>query len=102
MDWNRMSDTAVIAEFGERIKKYRLRKNLTQYELSELAGISIFSVAQVERGKPVSFALIISILRALILLDNLEMVIPEMKISPVELLKMKGETRKRGSGLKKK
>ncbi|MEA4841147.1 MAG: helix-turn-helix transcriptional regulator [Bacteroidales bacterium] len=95
MDWYGMSDAALIAELGKRIKSYRLRKKFTQQEIADRAGVSVFTVAQVEKGSAVSFATIIAILRVLRLIENLEMLLPEIKISPIEMLKLKGKTPKR-------
>jgi len=74
-----------------RVKAYRLKKRFSQQELAERAGISVFTVAQIEHGKPVSIAMIIPVLRVLRLLDNLETLLPEIGISPVEILKFKGK-----------
>ena len=77
------------------MKDYRIRCKLTQRELADTAGISAFSVTQIERGKAVTLTVFLSVLRVLRLLDNFELFIPELGISPVELLKMKGKTPKR-------
>ena len=95
MDWIGMSDTAIIEELGRRIKEYRLRKRYTQQELADRAGISLFSISKIEKGQPVSISLIITVLRALKILDNLEMFLPEIGVSPIELMKLKGKTPKR-------
>lgn len=101
MDWNSISDVAIIAEIGKRIKGNRLRKNLTQTDLATRAGVNALTIAKVEQGKPMSFLSLIAIMRALRLLGNLELLIPEVQISPIEMLKLKGETRKRASKPKK-
>ena len=95
MNWSSLSNSAIIEEVGRRLKESRLRKKLTQQEVAEQAGISIFSVAQVERGKAVTLNVFLSIVRVLRLLDNLELLIPEVGISPMALLKLKGKTPKR-------
>ncbi|GHT33497.1 hypothetical protein AGMMS49574_19310 [Bacteroidia bacterium] len=95
MDWNSMSDTAIVQEIGKRIKEYRLKRKLTQQALAERAGISIFTVSQIEKGNPVSISMLLPVLRVLRLLDNLEMLLPEIGISPIEILKLKGKTPKR-------
>lgn len=95
MDWNEMSDTAIIKEVGRRIKEYRLKKRFSQQNIAERAGISMFTVAQIEKGNPVSIAMLIPVLRVLRLLDNLELLLPEIPLSPVEILKLKGKTPKR-------
>ena len=91
MDWNGLSNTAIIQEMGKRLKGYRLKKKFTQQELAEKAGISIFTVAQIEHGKPVSIVMLLPVLRVLRLLDNLELFLPEIGISPVEILKFKAK-----------
>ena len=101
MDWNSMSGVAIIAEIGKRIKDNRLRKNLTQTDLATRAGVNALTIAKVEQGKPLSLVTLIAILRALRLLDNIESLVPEAQISPIEMLKFKGETRKRASKPKK-
>ena len=91
MNWNEISNAAIVETIGKRLKEYRLKKRYTQKELSERAGISLFTVAQIEHGKPVSIAMLVPVLRVLRLLDNLEMLLPEATISPVEVLKLKGK-----------
>ena len=95
MVWNDLSNAAILAETGKRLKEYRLRSRLTQQQLAEQAGISIFTVAQIEKGKSVSFDLLLTVLRVLRLLDNMELLLPASGISPIELLKLKGKTPKR-------
>ena len=95
MDWNGLSNSAIVQEMGKRLKEYRLKKKYTQQELAEQAGISIFSVAQIERGSPVSISILLPVLRVLRLLENLELLLPEIGLSPVELLKLRGKTPQR-------
>ena len=95
MNWNSLSNSAIIEEVGKRLKDYRIRRKLTQQEVAEQAGISIFSVAQIERGKVVTMSIFLSVIRVLRLLENFELFIPEIGISPIELLKLKGKTPKR-------
>ena len=91
MDWNILSNVAIVQEIGKRVKAYRLKKKFSQQELADRAGISIFTIAQIEHGKPVSIAMLVPVLRVLWLLDNLETLLPEIGISPVEMLKLKGK-----------
>ena len=95
MDWYSMSDPAVMAEMGKRLKAYRLRKNYTQSELAVKTGISVVSVQNLEKGRSVSLSTFILVLRMLKILENLENLIPEPPVSPVELLKLRGKTRMR-------
>lgn len=95
MDANGLSNATIVGVIGKRIKAYRLQKKFTQQQLAENAGISVFSVAQIERGKPVSISVLIPVLRVLRLLDNLDLLLPEIGISPIELMRMKGQTPQR-------
>jgi Predicted transcriptional regulators len=95
MDWISMSDTAVIEEIGRRIKEHRIRKRFTQQNLAIRAGISAFSISKIEKGQPVSISIMIPVLRVLRMLDNLELLLPEIGISPIEALKLKGKTPRR-------
>ena len=73
MKWNSLSNVAIIQEIGKRVKEIRLDKNPTQQELAKMSGISLFTVAQIERGKPVSLAMLVPVMRELRLIDNLEL-----------------------------
>ena len=66
-----------------------------------MSGISLFTVAQIERGKPVSLAMLVPVMRELRLIDNLELLLPQREISPIELLKAKGKVPKRASRIGK-
>lgn len=90
MDWNSLSNTEIISEMGSRLKDFRLQKKLTQQQLAERAGVSLFTVAQIERGKSVSVSMLIAVMRVLRLLDNLELLLPRQEVSPIELLKLQG------------
>lgn len=93
--WNEMSNPAILERIGYRIKEMRVRQNITQEELANASGVSTLTVANIEKGKSVSLLLFISILRSLGLLENLEQLIPEIKISPIVLKKLQGKKRYR-------
>lgn len=87
MDWYGMTDIAIVAEIGKRLKDTRVKKRFTQAEVAERAGVSIFTISQIETGKNTSLASLIAVMRVLKLLENIETLIPEQVISPVSLLK---------------
>ena len=95
MDWNSLSNANVIQEIGARIKKQRINKKMTQQQLAEKAGVSLFTIAQIEKGKSVSLNMWVAVLRVLRLLDNLDLLLPESKISPVALMKQQQKVIKR-------
>jgi len=48
-------------------------------------------VAKIEKGLPVSISVLVPVLRMLKIVDNLEMLLPEIGVSPIEVLKLKGK-----------
>ena len=93
--WTEMSDPAILNKLGARIKDTRIRKRITQAELAIAAGVSPLTVANIEKGKSVTILMFLGVLRVLGLLENLENLIPEAKISPLQLKKMQGKKRYR-------
>jgi len=91
MDWNILSNKAIVQEIGKRIKAYRIEKRYTQQDLAIRAGVSLFTLAKIEQGKPVSISMLLAVLRVLRLLDNLEMLLPEIGISPIKMLELQGK-----------
>lgn len=89
--WTEFSDTAILKNLGARIKAYRIARGMKQQELAEESGIGLNTVVKIEGGQSVSFALFISVLRTLGLLENLDCLIPEQKPSPLQLMKMQGK-----------
>ena len=97
MDFYTLSDKAIQKELGRRIKTLRLRKNITQKELSEATTLSLNSIKSIETGSS-KLSTLIAVLRELEALDHLDKFIPEISVSPMQLAKMQGRRRKRASG----
>ena len=93
-----LTDDAVLAEFGERIARTRLERNLTQRALAEEAGVARKVVHAMEAGQEFKVRSLIRVLRALGLLEGLDRLVPEPAESPIELLRLHGKQRKRASG----
>lgn len=92
-----ISDDATLKELGSRIARYRLNRNLTQDALAREAGVSKRTVHRIEHGRSTQASNLIRVLRALRLLQNLEALIPEPAISPIQQVKMRGKMRRRAS-----
>ena len=88
--WNEMTTPSILREMGARLKEYRLRKGLMQSELAESAGVGVGTIAKMERGGAVSVQILLSVLRSLGLLENLEQFLPEPPVSPLLLRKLQG------------
>jgi putative transcriptional regulator len=97
MEFYAMTDKAICAEIGARIKALRLRRNLTQQQLAEAAAVSLNVVKALEAGKG-KLSSLVAVLRELEALDGLEQFIPEPEISPIQLAKQQGKKRRRASG----
>ncbi|HHU26665.1 MAG TPA: helix-turn-helix transcriptional regulator [Bacteroidales bacterium] len=103
MDWYIFTDKGLIAKIGEKLRQIRLEQNITQKELAERAGVSLSSVASVEKGNSVSLSTLIAILRALHALHLLDAFFHEPEISPIAYAQMMDgkKMRQRASGSKK-
>lgn len=94
---NEFSDDAVLKELGNRIAQHRLNRNQTQSYLAEEAGVSKRTLHRVEHGESTHMTNLIRILRALDLLENIEILVPDTGISPIQQVKMSGKKRRRAS-----
>lgn len=92
-----ISDDVTLREIGNRVAQYRLNRNMTQDALANEAGVSKRTIIRVEQGHSTQTSNLIRILRSLKLLGNLEALIPEPAISPIQQVKMQGKKRKRAS-----
>ena len=92
-----MSDRAILREIGRRLKRKRLDRNVSQQKLAELAGLNRTTVSEIEQGNPFAMLTFIQILRALDALEELDSLLPDPGISPLQLARMKGTLRSRAS-----
>ncbi len=91
------SEKAVLKELGGRLSRYRLNRNQTQESLAEEAGVSPRTLKRIEKGQSTQLGSLIRILRALDLLENLEVLVPAPLPSPIQQVKLGGKRRRRAS-----
>ena len=91
------SDQAALQALGRRLARHRLNRNVTQAALAAQAGVSTLTVQRIEQGRSLQAANLIRILRALGLLENLDALVPEPAISPIQQVRMRGRVRRRAS-----
>lgn len=76
------SNSYILREFGQRIQDVRISASITQRELAERAGVSPSTMERIENGENVKIENILNVLRALSLLANLDLLVPEQEIVP--------------------
>lgn len=81
------TDSETMQEIGKRLQRYRIDSGLSQSELSNITGISAKTIANLEYGKQTNTLTIIRILRALGLLDNLDLLVPPQDNRPTDFLR---------------
>lgn len=82
-----LSGYEIIQELGKRFAQYRKRMGMTQKEVSEKSGLSVFTISGFENGSQtgISMASYIKMLRALDIVDFMEEALPELPESPRDL-----------------
>jgi transcriptional regulator with XRE-family HTH domain len=94
---NLLTDEAVLTELGERLARIRIERDIAQAELAREAGVSRDTVAKIEAGRSVQTRNLVRVLRAMRLLENLELAVPAPSISPLRMLDRGDQARKRAS-----
>lgn len=100
-DWYAMSDDAIIKSIGAFIKHHRIEKNRTQQDVAVDAGINRTTLSFLENGDIVNTSTLVQVLRALDLLNILDIFTIKNQISPIELAKLEEQRRKRASNKRK-
>lgn len=97
MNYKILLNQDILSDLGKRLKQQRLNQNLSSAELANKSGVSIRTITGFERGeKNISLVNLIELLRALGLINNLSMLIPELpSVSPLELMEIEKKKRKR-------
>ena len=93
-----MSDKALAGQIGTFVRHHRLEQNKTQDTLAHEAGISRSTLSLLERGKTVTLATLIQVLRVLDQLQVMDAFVVEERISPLMLAKIQNEKRQRARG----
>ena len=92
---------AVLAEVIHRLVQRRIDLGLTQQDVADQTGIALRTLKRIEAGGDCQFTTLIRLLQVYDLTDRLDMLVPEVSISPIKFIEqqqksLKG-TRKRVS-----
>ena len=83
-DYSDYSVPELVRMLGSRFKDYRLRANMTQKEVAEMAGLSVLSVYRFENGMVTSISLstFLLLMKAVGCINDLNELMPEQPASP--------------------
>lgn len=96
-----MSDAAIGETIGHRLQELRLRRNMSFSELRAETGVSRQTLHSLLHQGKGTLATAIAVMRALGDLERLAAILAEIPPSPIQLLQLKGEQRKRATGARK-
>jgi transcriptional regulator with XRE-family HTH domain len=85
----------IEAALCKSLESIRLSRNITQAQLAEDAGVSPRTIGRLEKGQGVSMDTFIRILMALNIQQNLEALLPDPSVRPIERIGMGAGERKR-------
>ena len=71
-----------IRELGQKIKIYRIMKEMSQQDLEDKTGVSKRSISRLEQGESVQLDTLFKILLALDLGENIELLVPDQTKRP--------------------
>ncbi|EJH0982410.1 helix-turn-helix domain-containing protein [Escherichia coli] len=80
MKYNTMNNNEIILSLCARIKETRISLSLTQQQLADRALVGIATVKRIEKGGSLNLDTLISILRALNKLQNLDAILFEAEM----------------------
>ncbi len=95
IDYSIASSAQIKTDLCSQLEKIRLSKNLTQTQLANEAGIALITLQKFEKGQGVSLDTFIRVLIALGLQGNLQTLLPNPSVRPVERVSQHGHERQR-------
>lgn len=100
VDFSTANSDQIAKAMGSRLEKIRLSRNITQRSLAEEAGVAVRTLRNLEKGEGVSLDTFLRVLGALGVQQNLETLLPDPKVRPMERIANKGRERKRASSMR--
>lgn len=94
------SPDGMAKEVGANLEKLRLSRNITQAQLAEDAGVSERTLRRLESGDGATLDSFIRVLGALNLQQNLDLIVPDPRVRPIERVRTGGSERQRSRSTK--
>ena len=86
---------AAVEELTSRLARYRMKSGIIQSRLAEQAGVSKRTIERIENGCDTQLTTLVRLLQVLGLSDRLDQLIPELTISPMDMLQGKTKAPRR-------
>lgn len=83
-DYYEYSTPELVRILGSRFKEYRMRANLTQKEIAEITGLTIYTIHKFESGTAsnISLGTFLLLLKSISQINGLEYLLPDLPESP--------------------
>jgi putative transcriptional regulator len=95
IDFSIATSDQIETALCKRLETIRLSRNTTQEQLAEEAGVSPRTIGRLEKGQGVSLDTFIRVLMALRIQHNLEALLPDPAVRPIERVGIGTGERKR-------
>jgi len=94
-DFTLASSGQIEVALCRRLEQIRLARNITQLQLANEAGLSLRTIGRLENGQGVSLDTFLRVLIELGVQQNLERLLPDPTVRPVERMGVSGRERRR-------
>ncbi len=95
IDFSIATSEQIEAALCKRLERIRLSRNTTQTQLAEEAGVSPRTIGRLEKGQGVSVDTFIRVMTALGIQQNLEALLPDPTVRPIDRVGFGAGERKR-------
>jgi transcriptional regulator with XRE-family HTH domain len=95
IDFAAATSMQLEAALCERLEQIRLSRNVTQAQLADEAGVSPRTIRRMAKGEGVSLDTFLRVLTALGLQGNLEALLPDPSVSPIDRVRSPRKQRRR-------
>ncbi|WP_299703300.1 helix-turn-helix transcriptional regulator [uncultured Tateyamaria sp.] len=94
------SAEALASDIGSKLERLRLSRNITQTDLAINAGISERTLRRLESGDGATLDSLLRVLLALKIAQNLDLLVPDPRVRPIERVRTGGTERQRSRSAK--